>query len=413
MILTMRFCPSVRRFGRSWFETVLQNPQADGLTMFETRMNALRHRLGKDGIDVAVITDDDNIYYLTGYYDYLHMEFGRPTILMVHRDAPSVLITPTIDLNTAEAAARVDRIAPWNDGMGAEWRAELPALINIAKRVAIEPDHIPSVVRRYIRELISPDRLTTVTPVLNQMRMIKSSEELQLARHAGQVANAMMTAGRAAISDGVQEFEVAIATSQAGTRKAAMLLEAHYDDTNMSPNTHFLQIMASGDTITKTHHRATTRIMRRGEPVFLCFCGMTNFHRFKLGFDRTFWIDEIADTSQADVYAVALASQNAALSALRPGVTAESVHAAYADVIQGAGYEYPFRCGRATGFSYLETPQLVTGDTTILQPGMVLAVDGSVSTKSFRAQIGDSVIITQDGFELLTDHPKCLEQIII
>ena len=381
--------------------------------MFETRMNALRHRLSKDGIDVAVITDDDNIYYLTGYYDYLHMEFGRPTILMVHRDAPSVLITPTIDLNTAEAAARVDRIAPWNDGMGAEWRAELPALINIAKRVAIEPDHIPSVVRRYIRELISPDRLTTVTPVLNQMRMIKSSEELQLARHAGQVANAMMTAGRAAISDGVQEFEVAIATSQAGTRKAAMLLEAHYDDTNMSPNTHFLQIMASGDAITKTHHRATTRIMRRGEPVFLCFCGMTNFHRFKLGFDRTFWIDEIADTSQADVYAVALASQNAALSALRPGVTAESVHAAYADVIQGAGYEYPFRCGRATGFSYLETPQLVTGDTTILQPGMVLAVDGSVSTKSFRAQIGDSVIITQDGFELLTDHPKCLEQIII
>ena len=381
--------------------------------MFETRMNALRRRLGKDGIDVAVITDDDNIYYLTGYYDYLHMEFGRPTILMVHRDAPSVLITPTIDLNTAEAAARVDRIAPWNDGMGAEWRAELPALINIAKRVAIEPDHIPSVVRRYIRELISPDRLTTVTPVLNQMRMIKSSEELQLARHAGQVANAMMTAGRAAISDGVQEFEVAIATSQAGTRKAAMLLEAHYDDTNMSPNTHFLQIMASGDAITKTHHRATTRIMRRGEPVFLCFCGMTNFHRFKLGFDRTFWIDEIADTSQADVYAVALASQNAALSALRPGVTAESVHAAYADVIQGAGYEYPFRCGRATGFSYLETPQLVTGDTTILQPGMVLAVDGSVSTKSFRAQIGDSVIITQDGFELLTDHPKCLEQIII
>jgi len=381
--------------------------------MFETRMNALRHRLGKDGIDVAVITDDDNIYYLTGYYDYLHMEFGRPTILMVHRDAPSVLITPTIDLNTAEAAARVDRIAPWNDGKGTEWRAELPALINLAKRVAIEPDHIPSVVRRYIRELISPDRLTTVTPVLNQMRMIKSSEELQLARHAGQVANAMMTAGRAAISDGVQEFEVAIATSQAGTRKAAMLLEAHYDDTNMSPNTHFLQIMASGDAITKTHHRATTRIMRRGEPVFLCFCGMTNFHRFKLGFDRTFWIDEIADTSQADVYAVALASQNAALSALRPGVTAESVHAAYADVIQGAGYEYPFRCGRATGFSYLETPQLVTGDTTILQPGMVLAVDGSVSTKSFRAQIGDSVIITQDGFELLTDHPKCLEQIII
>ena len=163
-----------------------------------------------------------------------------------------------------------------------------------------------------------------------------------------------MQAG-AAIGDGVPEFEVALATSEAGTRKAAELLARHYADTDMSPNTHFLQIMASGETITKTHHRATTRIMRHGEPVFLCFCGMTNFHRFKLGFDRTLWIGHIADQSQAQVYEVALASQKAALDALRPGVTAEAVHAAYADVIQGAGYDYPFRCGRATGFSFLES----------------------------------------------------------
>jgi Xaa-Pro dipeptidase len=206
---------------------------------------------------------------------------------------------------------------------------------------------------------------------------------------------------------------VALATSQAGTRKAAALLSAYYDDADMSPNTHFLQIMASGDTITKTHHRATTRIMRRGEPVFLCFCGMTNFHRFKLGFDRTFWIDEIGDPAQAEVYEVALASQAAALAAMRPGVTAQSVHAAYAEVIQSAGHAYPFRCGRATGFSFLERPQLVTGDTTVLQPGMVLAVDGSVSVAGFRAQVGDSFIITEDGYEPITNHPKTVQAVII
>jgi Xaa-Pro dipeptidase len=203
-----------------------------------------------------------------------------------------------------------------------------------------------------------------------------------------------------------------LATSQAGTHRAAALLSAHYDDADMSPNTHFLQIMASGKTITKTHHRATTRTMRRGEPVFLCFCGITNFHRFKLGFDRTFWIGDMADASQVQVYEVALASEEAALDALRPGVTAESVHAAYAEAIQGSGYEYPFRCGRATGFSFLEAPQLVTGDTTILQPGMVLVVDGSVTVGTFRAQIGDSFIITENGYETLTDHPKTIDQLI-
>ena len=383
------------------------------MTEFSSRMQAFRERLAEAGIDVALITDDDNVYYLTGYYDYLHMEFGRPTVLAVPCDGDSLLITPTIDLNSARASAQVERIAPWNDGKGNEWREELPGIVKNAVRVAIEPDHMPPVVRTFVDELVESEKLTNATDILADLRMIKSDEELQLARHAGQVGKAMMEAGRDAIADGVPEYEVAIATSQAGTRKAAELLSAHYDDAYMSPNTHFLQIMASGETIINTHRRASTRIMRRGEPVFLCFCGMTNFHRFKLGFDRTFWIGEIAEKSQAAVYDVAVASQKAALDALRPGVTAESVHAAYAEVIAGAGYEYPFRCGRATGFSFLERPQLVTGDTTILQPGMVLAVDGSVSVETFRAQVGDSVIVTEDGWEAITDHPKTPEEIVL
>ena len=381
--------------------------------MFEARLEELRRRMGEAGIDLAIITDDDAVYYLCGYYDYLHMEFGRPTLLLVPRDGKSLLITPAIDGVAAEAKARVDRMAVWNDGAGDEWRAELPASVRGARKIAIEPNRMPPVVRAYLGELVPPEQFADITPMLSGMRMIKSAEELALARHAGEVAGAMMSAGRDAIGDGVAEFEVALATSQAGTRKAAELLANHYDDKDMSPNTHFLQIMASGRDIVKTHHRASNRVMRRGEPVFLCFCGMTNFHRFKLGFDRTFWIGEIAEPAQAELYEVAVASQRAALSALRPGVTAESVHKAYAEVIQEAGFDYPFRCGRATGFSYLEDPQLVTGDTTELQPGMVLAVDGSVATETFRAQVGDSFIVTDDGYEQITHHSKALEDVIL
>jgi Xaa-Pro aminopeptidase len=380
--------------------------------MFRNRLTLFQNKLAEKNIDLALITDEDNVYYLTGYYDYLHMEFGRPTILVVPQNGPVVLITPTIDLNAAQSAAQVDRIAPWNDGMGNEWREELPKAIRNTTTIAVEPDHMPPMVRAYVSEVIDTQRLGNATALLSAMRMIKSPEELQLARHAGEVATAMMLAGRGAIEDGVPEFEVAIATSQAGTRKAADLLTRHYADTDMSPNTHFLQIMASGESIIKTHHRASTRIMHKGDPVFLCFCGMTNFHRFKLGFDRTFWIGD-APKDQIAVYEVAVASQKAALNALRPGVTAESIHAEYANVIQEAGYDYPFRCGRATGFSFLETPQLVTGDKTIIQPGMVLAIDGSVSVETFRAQVGDSVIVTEDGWEPLTQHSKAVQDVIL
>jgi len=381
--------------------------------MFEQHLQQLRAKLAESGIDVALITDDDSVYYYTGYYDYLHMEFGRPTILIVPADGESLLITPSIDFNMALENAVVDRVEAWNDGLGNEWREHIPGKLKGASRVAIEVHKMPALVRNYVDSLVDASCLEDITPLVSTMRMIKSDEELQLARHAGMVADAMMEAGREALADGVAEYEVALATSRAGTTKSAELLEQHYGATEMSPNTHFLQIMASGKDIIKTHHRASNKVMRHGEPVFLCFCGMTNFHKFKLGFDRTFWIGEIQDKSQEKIYQVALDSQAAALQALRPGIIAEDVHAAYAEVIQSAGHDYPFRCGRGTGFSFLEQPQLVVGDKTVLQPNMVLAVDGSVSTDTFRAQVGDSFILTEDGYEAITAHPKSIDDVIV
>ncbi len=381
--------------------------------MFAKRLNTLRRHLNENNIDVAFITDDDSVYYYTGYYDYLHMEFGRPTILVIPRDGKSLLITPGIDYNMAVQMACVDRIESWNDGMGNEWREALPQLLGNIGCVALEIGLMPPLVQNYIGTLVDDRRIRDITPIISEMRMIKSQEELQLARHAGEVATAMMQAGRDAIGAGVAEFEVALATSAAGTRKASRILEKFYTGSSMSPNTHFLQIMASGKEITLTHHRASTRIMQSGEPVFLCFCGMTNFHRFKLGFDRTFWIDNIAEESQAAIYQVAVDSQAAALALLKPGSVAEDIHAAYAEVIQAAGFDYPFRCGRGTGFSFLEKPQLVFGDKTVLQPGMVFAVDGSVCSDDFRAQVGDSFIITDDGYEAITSHSRSIEDVIL
>ena len=341
--------------------------------MFKKNLENLRTSLQKNNIDIAIITDDDSLYYFTGYFDYLHMSFGRPTLLLVPKDSESVLITPLIDVHLVSKNCPVDKIITWNDGVGDEWREHLPKYIKKNLNIGIEKFKISTLVLNYISSLTEEKFLSNITPTLDSIRMIKTEEELKIAKSAGKVAEAMMNAGKEAIGDNVPEYEVALATSQAGTRKAAEILKNEFDDSNMSPLIHFLQIMASGRDLPKTHHRASTKIIKEGDPVFLCFCGMTNFHKFKLGFDRTFWVKEIRDKSQIKTYETAVQSQKAALSVLGPGVKAEDVHAAYADAIQSAGYPYPtFRCGRATGFSMLEEPQLVSGNTTILQPGMVL-----------------------------------------
>ena len=382
--------------------------------MFKKNLENLRKSLQKNNIDIAIITDDDSLYYFTGYFDYLHMSFGRPTLLLVPKDSDSVLITPLIDVHLVSKNCPVDKIITWNDGVGDEWREHLSKYIKKNLNIGIEKFKISTLVLNYISSLTEEKFLSNITPTLDSIRMIKTKEELKIAKSAGKVAEAMMNAGKEAIGDNVPEYEVALATSQAGTRKAAEILKNEFNDSNMSPLIHFLQIMASGRDLPKTHHRASTKIIKEGDPVFLCFCGMTNFHKFKLGFDRTFWVKEIRDKSQIKTYETAVQSQKAALSVLGPGVKAEDVHAAYADAIQSAGYPYPtFRCGRATGFSMLEEPQLVSGNTTILQPGMVFAVDGSANEETFRAQVGDSFIITENGYDQITNFSKKIEDLII
>jgi len=383
--------------------------------MFKNNLDKLRSKMNENDIEISIITDDDNLYYFTGYHDFLHMDFNRPTILLVPKDEQSILITPLLDVLLVPEDTPVDKIETWNDGIGEEWRECLPKIIGKYNKIFFERYKINATVSNYLAEIISGKIMGNITPIIDNIRMIKSDEELQIARHAGEVAMAMMDGAKSVIAHNVPEFEIALAQSEAGTRKAAELLKSHYPNSpNMSPNIHFLAAISSGKDLPKTHHRASTKLVKKGDPIFCCYCGSTNFHRFKLGFDRVFWVEEIQQKEQIKAFEVAVKSQKAALDVLGPGVTAEEVHAAYADTVQSEGYPYPtFRCGRGTGFSFLEEPQLVVGNKTVLQPGMVFAVDGGASAKDFRSQVGDSFIITEDGHEQITHHSKAIEDLII
>ena len=383
--------------------------------MFKNNLDKLRSKMNENDIELSIITDDDNLYYFTGYHDFLHMDFNRPTILLVPKDEQSILITPLLDVLLVPEDTPVDKIETWNDGIGEEWRECLPKIIGKYNKIFFERYKINATVSNYLAEIISGKIMGNITPIIDNIRMIKSDEELQIARHAGEVAMAMMDGAKSVIAHNVPEFEIALAQSEAGTRKAAELLKSHYPNSpNMSPNIHFLAAISSGKDLPKTHHRASTKMVKKGDPIFCCYCGSTNFHRFKLGFDRVFWVEEIQQKEQIKAFEVAVKSQKAALDVLGPGVTAEEVHAAYADTVQSEGYPYPtFRCGRGTGFSFLEEPQLVVGNKTVLQPGMVFAVDGGASAKDFRSQVGDSFIITEDGHEQITHHSKAIEDLII
>ena len=167
--------------------------------MFKNNLLKLREKMNDNNIDLAVITDDDNLYYFTGYHDFLHMDFNRPTILLVPKDEESTLITPLLDVLLVPEDAPVDKIKTWNDGIGDEWREFLPKIINQHKNISCEKYKINATVSNYLSELMNGNPMENITPTINDIRMIKSDEELKIARHAGEVAMAMMEGAKTAI----------------------------------------------------------------------------------------------------------------------------------------------------------------------------------------------------------------------
>ena len=369
---------------------------------FQTRLKAA-------GIDTALITDESSIAYLAGFWGYLSVEFGRPTFLIVRPDEAPIVITPQMESEMVSAMTWVENVMTWEDAGANRWETVLKrALGDRPGRIGIETAALPAIVRNWFDDQMPGTDLQNVSAELGAMRMVKSPEEISVMTQAGEIAGAMMQAAEEALATGAPEYEAALAVINAGTRKAAGFLTDRGWERFISPMIHNLQVMQSGRDTSMVHRRASVKPLEVGDPVYFCFCNMAQFKLYKLGFDRMFFVEEISDEARR-VQEAAIDAQQAAIAAIRPGVSAESIAAAADEVYGARGYETGYRTGRSIGMSYLESPELKAGDKTLLQPGMTFAVDGGISVDGrLGGRIGDSVVVTETGCDYLTDYPRTI-----
>lgn len=386
------------------------------ISFTKRREKLIEHMINLD-YSLLLLTDPSYIYYYTGYHGALGVDWGRPELFVLTKEGESYLITPSMEEEMANKQTSVTKVIPWTDGLDDEWRKPLSQLLKQGKNKKIGIDYfkVPKVVWDFVVQYVEKSNIENMGQKIEQMRMIKDEHEIQIARHAGEVAIAMLEGAMEAAAPGVYEFEVSLAAEKAGTYKAAELMKKYYknEEPFNYPNiSNQQQIMATGELTTMCHHRAGMNKLENGEPLFICHCGTVSFKGFYLGFDRTLFVGEL-NSEVSRLLEIAEKSQKAALSEIKPGAIAEDVFTAYAEVIQSAGYPIPFRAGRSLGFSVNGSPQLAKGDKTILEEGMIFAVDGGADAEKYRTQVGDSILVTKKGFEFITPFTKNHKELIV
>jgi Xaa-Pro aminopeptidase len=118
---------------------------------------------------------------------------------------------------------------------------------------------------------------------------------------------------------------------------------------------------------------------------------------------------------QIEIHDLVLRAHDAAIEAVRPGVTTGEVDAAARNVIAAAGLGDRFfhRVGHGLGLEAHEDPSLDPGSTTVLEPGMTFTIEPGIYIPLWGGvRIEDDVVVEDSGCRLLTKADRKLRVVL-
>ncbi|MGB0117598.1 MAG: Xaa-Pro peptidase family protein [Terriglobales bacterium] len=357
------------------------------------RLGRLRSELAENDLDALLVTHLPNIRYLCGFT-------GSAAALLVS-DRGAVLFTDGRYRTQAkqEVQAASVFVAPKSplvaaaESLSARRKSSARKSLSLAS-VGIEAESITAAMRDRIALVMKGKaRLRSAPPLVERARMVKDAAEIPRIRRAVELGASLFRIAREKIRPGVSEVEVA----------AAMEYEARCGGADgMS----FATILASGERSAIVHGRASAaRIPRRGFVV-------CDFGVILAGYcsDRTRTVHVGRPSAKArQFYEAVLEAQQAAIAAVRPGVTAAEVDSAARRVLRKrklARY-FTHSTGHGLGLEIHEAPRLAAGQTQKLEPGMVITIEpGAYVPGKWGVRIEDVVVVTASGCEVLTPTDK-------
>jgi Xaa-Pro aminopeptidase len=355
------------------------------------RMGVLRRKMTRAGLPGLLVTHPADIRYLCGFT-------GSSAALAVTRRRARLLTDGRYTAQAAEEvkASEVQIVKGWPPIAAAQWLAAQPG-VSVAgfdpeettiAELARWKSELPSRLRRGFFQAI-PAAFVEI------MRCVKDEDELALMAEAAQVGCKLFEHVLGMMRPGIPETEVA-----AELEHKARVLGAE----GMS----FETIVASGERSAMPHGRATTAALPRRGFVTLDFGIILKGYCSDM--TRTVFLGR-PKPGERSVYEAVLEAQEAAVQVVAPGASCAEVDEAARSILKREGLAEAFShsTGHGVGLEIHEPPRVGAGQSTRLQPGMVITIEpGVYLTGRFGVRIEDMVAVTRSGGQVLTPAPKAL-----
>ncbi|WP_440764039.1 M24 family metallopeptidase [Natronorubrum sp. DTA7] len=379
---------------------------------YERRVDRAKERLHEADLDAIVVSDPANMNYLTGY-DGWSFYVHQAVVVTAERDEP-VWVGREMDAGGARATTHLsaesilsysdDHVHSPYDLHPMDYVAGVLEDLEVADgRIGLEMDAAYFTAKSYTRlQQNLPDaEFEDATLLVSWVRIKKSEQELEYMREAARISENAMQAGIDAIGEGVPEYEAAAAIYEQLIRGTD---EYGGDYPSIVP------LMPSGDHTDTPHLTWTDRPFEDGDPVIIELSGCR--HRYHSPLARTTFVGDPPDVLEetADIVVEGI---EAALDAVEPGVTCESVEKAWRDTIAQYGLEKEDRIGYSMGLGYPpdwgeHTASIRPGDETVLEESMTFHMIPGIWTEAVGMEISETFRVTSSGAETLADFPRKL-----